>query len=89
MKSPAPIFLYVTGTPMPKDQLDRIERAGYVAVAVPSLDAAKVLDLMPVASIDAISKAAFDAIRSAGGIHDAVREDFGLRVARALGTKAQ
>jgi hypothetical protein len=83
--TPAPLFLYVTGTTMSPALLKRIEKAGYIPVEVPSMDAVKVLDPVPVASLDPICRAAFDTIGATGW--NEVPQNFGRSVARALGTQ--
>lgn len=53
-------------------------------MAVEDFNAVKILDPLLCAQTDAVTRAAFDAIASSG--YSAPVEDFGRKVARALGT---
>ena len=84
-----PVLLYLTSAPLQADVIKRAEKAGYLPLGVSSLDDVKVLDVIPVGHLETISRCAMDALKNAPSHYsaDSVREDFAIRVARALGTQ--
>ena len=84
MTTAKPIFAYI-GTLTP-EAVQSLTDAGYVAVQVESMDSVRIIDPVPLASLDPVCRAAFDCIASAGPT-STVPELFGRRVARALGSK--
>jgi hypothetical protein len=85
MKLTKPILLYTPSADMTAAVLNRIAKAGYLAVPVASMDAVKIIDTIPQPTIGPEARAAFDAIAASGGT--LVAEDFGRRVAKSLGTQ--
>ena len=79
-------MLYTPAAKFSGPVLNRIAKAGYLAVPVDSFDAVKIIDQIPVGGVGAVSRAAFDAIAAAGA-HSPVPEDFGRRLAATLGTQ--
>jgi hypothetical protein len=77
-----PLFLYQVGT-VEDPELKKITKAGYIPVAIQSLDCAKVIEPLPVLCSDAVAKAAFETIAEESGPFGA-RDRFALKVAKAL-----
>lgn len=85
MKLAKPIMFYLPSATMTAAALNRIAKAGYLAVPVASFDSVKIVDSLPAQTVGPAARAAFDAIANSPG--SLVAEDFGRRVAKALGTQ--
>lgn len=80
-------MLYTPSADFSAAVLNRIAKAGYLAVPVASFDSVKIIDSIPAQTIGPAARASFDALANAGHTNSAVVEDFGRRVAKALGTQ--
>ena len=76
------MFLYLKTCTLEKFVLERIRRAGYLPVAVESLDAIKIIEPMPLTASNGINHAAFATI--AESEWSSVKEKFGNKVARTM-----